>query len=199
MPTLKTIFHGIIIVTISFTAFLVLGNLIDDSNLFQPKTAPPKEQTAAATLAVSTMASSTPDNLLQLLLLHPYHLYFSLPDGQDDCGATGNCLYHVFASTPTNNLALEPGFDTYLLDCATGKVSFTKDTAGLLFGDVTIDAKNRIIKAIDVMGYSQSAENIYSVSNTAAVTLIASYDHICSDKVMTLYRNKQYPATLTKF
>ncbi|GEM_PF-5961231 len=116
--------------------------------------------------------------------------------GEDWCGS-GGCTYFAYIVKSSNEVSLITGFDYYRLDCDTNKISLVKDNDGSLFGTPSIDKANRVVRIYYSFGGGHGSENVYYINDDGSPTLIASYDRICQENVVALFRHKDFSDTLT--
>lgn len=125
------------------------------------------------------------------------------------CGS-GGCDYYAYFGdiyvpgkpTPMKQIA---GFDSYLLDCDTGKAIFYPDEGKNVFGFPRVDKVDRVVRVYEHLTASLGFENVYLIADDGTPKLIASYSNWCDDSMQsatstnTLYRDRSYPSNLTAF
>ena len=152
--------------------------------------------------AKNQLPVDTPDtslNTLQTLLLgNSKNLYFPIPNPGMDCGS-GGCTHDAYFGSDLKTAKRVSGFDSYTLDCSTGKTTFIKDTTGEIFGFLKLDQEHSIVELYYHLSADQGTEDFYHIARDGKPTLIASYDNICSNTTQTLFRSKDYPPNMTAF
>ncbi|MDP3792207.1 MAG: hypothetical protein Q8Q89_00560 [bacterium] len=140
-------------------------------------------------------------------------LYFGVlaepvrPNPSIHCGS-GGCSYEVyFGDTYMPNkptyLKEVSGFDSYSLDCDTGKAIFY--SGGGVFGSLIMDKANKVVRVYSHLNANLGSENIYHIADDGTPKLIASYSNECDDPMqpatstLMLFRDNSYPNNLTAF
>lgn len=139
-------------------------------------------------------------------------LYFGIPADYSPsiyCGS-GGCRYHVYfgdtyiSGKPTY-LKEVSGFNSYSLDCDTGKATFNPAEENGISGSITVDKANKIVRVYWHLNVNLGSENIYHIADDGTPKLIASYDNTCGDpnkpvtNTTVLFLDKSYPNNLTAF
>jgi hypothetical protein len=134
----------------------------------------------------------------KLLLSDGRTMYFVSTNTLVDCGS-GGCGYNVYLEEKPGLVRRIKGFDTYDIDDQTGKSTLIKGMDGV-FGFLSFDTKNQIIRVYDHINSLCGTEDIYQIGGNDLPTLIASYDTTCEGAVPnTFFRNASLPSRLTAF
>lgn len=128
-------------------------------------------------------------------------LYFGVPNDANwgaapFCGS-GGCDYNFYVGNDNANVKKISGFDSYSLDCETDEISVFHDVQ--LFGFPKLDAENHILRMYYHLNAYLGTEDVYHIADDGSPELIASYDHVCNDKIQALFISSKYPAQLTAF
>lgn len=150
-------------------------------------------------VTINDTATIEDSDLIQVVLDADKKLFFKIEDITGDCGS-GGCSYHTYVGKNVDKTEKEmSGFDSFSVDCESGKVSRNTGESSSVFGYIKVNQEKMTVSIYEHLNAQMGSENIYHISKEGTPTLIASYDNTCDAKInRQLFVDKTYPVEMSK-